>query len=161
MKFRDMLPWHQGNTAVANPNTERPFDNLFDEMRDMMRRFDQDWWLDEPNKDLFVPSLDIAEDDNAYTLHAELPGIEPAHVKLEINNGYLTIHGEKVHEEASDDKTWHRRETMRGTFRRVLQLPPDADMNDIKAAFKQGVLTVTVPKTEQTPKGGRRIPIDA
>lgn len=97
----------------------------------------------------FAPAVDVAEDDDHYTLTAELPGAKKDDVIVELHEGLLTIRGTKRSER--DEKTEHSRHVERsfGTFSRSFSLPANADGEHIKARFEDGVLTVEVRKTEE------------
>ena len=101
----------------------------------------------------FVPSLDITSDEKAYTIHAEIPGLSKDDVKLEVHEHTLVLSGEKK-EERKDGKTSHVIERRYGSFERTMTLPDDADIDHITASNKDGVLTVTIPRT--TPKENRK-----
>jgi HSP20 family protein len=97
----------------------------------------------------FSPATDITEDDAHYIVTAELPGMKRNDVTVEVKDGVLTIHGEKKSER--EEKTEKRRYVERtfGSFSRAFTLPSDADENKVEAGFKDGVLTITLAKTEQ------------
>jgi HSP20 family protein len=97
----------------------------------------------------WVPAMDLAETKDAYVLRADLPGLAPEDVKIELENRVLTIAGERKAEQRSEDAGWMRVERAFGAFRRTLTLPAGVDAAAITAAFDNGVLTVTVPKPEQ------------
>jgi HSP20 family protein len=94
------------------------------------------------------PATDITEDDGHYVVTAELPGVKRTDISVEVRDGVLTIHGEKKSER--EEKTEKRRYVERsfGSFSRAFTLPSDADEKKIEASFKDGVLTVTLAKTE-------------
>ena len=91
---------------------------------------------------------DITEDDKEYLIKAELPEMRKEDVKVTVENGVLTISGERKFEKEEKKKKYHRVERGYGTFMRSFALPDDADFNKVNAEFKDGVLTVHVPKTE-------------
>ncbi len=101
----------------------------------------------------FLPSLDVKSDKNAYTIHAEIPGVSKDDVKLEVHDGRLVLSGEKK-EEVKDGTTSHVVERRFGSFERSMTLPDDADVEHITANHKDGVLTVTIPRA--TPKENRK-----
>jgi HSP20 family protein len=94
------------------------------------------------------PATDITEDDGHYVVTAELPGVKRTDISVEVRDGVLTIHGEKKSER--EEKSEKRRYVERsfGSFSRAFTLPSDADEKKIEASFKDGVLTVTLSKTE-------------
>jgi HSP20 family protein len=91
---------------------------------------------------------DITEDDKEYLIKAEFPEMRKEDVKVAVENSVLTISGERKFEKEEKKKKYHRVERGYGTFMRSFALPDDADFNKIKAEFKDGVLTVHVPKSE-------------
>ncbi len=106
------------------------------------------WW----------PRTDVLERENAFVIHVDVPGVAPADVKLTIDAGKLTISGErKSHQESEKDHV-HRSERSYGKFTRTFALPESVNAEEIKADFKNGVLTVLVPKPEAT--GAREISIN-
>lgn len=97
----------------------------------------------------FTPRVDISDDENALTIHAELPGIAKDAVKITVSEDrVLTIRGEKKREEKHEDKNYMRVERSYGTFTRSFALPDTVDSENIAANFKDGVLTITMAKRE-------------
>jgi HSP20 family protein len=101
----------------------------------------------------FTPRLDIKSDGKAYTVLAEIPGVSKDDVKLEVHDGKLVLSGEKK-EEVKEGATSHVVERRFGSFERTMSLPDDADVEHITASHKDGILTVTIPRT--TPKENRK-----
>src|SRR4051795_8091113 len=97
----------------------------------------------------WVPTADITEDDKEYLIKAELPEMKKEDVKVTVENGVLTISGERKFEKEEKNKKYHRVERGYGTFVRSFALPDDADAGKVKAEFKSGLLTVHLPKSEQ------------
>jgi HSP20 family protein len=95
------------------------------------------------------PSADISEDDNEYLIKAELPELKKEDVHVTVENGVLTLSGERKFEKEEKKKKYHRVERAYGRFVRSFTLPDDADASKVKAEFKDGVLTVHVPKSEK------------
>ena len=104
----------------------------------------------------FLPSLDVTSDDKAYAMKVELPGVAPEAVKLEVNDGVLTISGEKK-EETKDEQTKEVRECSYGSFTRSMTLPEDADA----ATSKNGILTVSIPRKAPDQSRVRKIEVRA
>ena len=97
----------------------------------------------------FSPRVDIADDENALTINAELPGIGKDDVKITVNeDNVLTIRGEKKREEKTEDKNYMRVERSYGSFTRSFALPDTVDSENISASFKDGVLTIAMAKRE-------------
>jgi HSP20 family protein len=96
----------------------------------------------------WTPLADITEDAREYLIKAELPEMKKEDVKVTVENGVLTISGERKFEKEEKKKKYHRIERGYGTFMRSFTLPDDADFNKVNAEFKNGLLTVHVPKSE-------------
>jgi HSP20 family protein len=107
----------------------------------------------------WVPSLDIHESPDAYTVFAELPGVKPDQVDVTVDEGTLTIRGERKFYEAQNEENFHRVERRFGSFQRTIALPQAVKSDAIEAAFADGVLTVTIPKAETAKP--RRIEVKA
>ena len=108
-----------------------------------------------------APRLDIAETENAYAISAELPGVEEKDLDVAVADGVLTIKGEKrsESEEKDEEKNYHRVERSYARYERRLTLPQEVDQSKIDAAFRNGVLTVTIPKTKAASEAVRKIAI--
>lgn len=96
----------------------------------------------------WTPLVDITEDDKEYLIKAELPEVKKEEVKVTVENGLLTITGERKIEKEEKGKRYHRVERAYGSFVRSFSLPDDADGNKVNAEFKDGVLRVHVAKSE-------------
>jgi len=96
------------------------------------------------------PSVDISETNKDYVVKAELPEVEKDDVHVAIENGMLTISGERKYEKEDETETQHHVESMYGRFSRSFTLPADADELQISAKSKNGVLKVRIPKTRET-----------
>jgi HSP20 family protein len=131
------------------------FDELSREFGNMVDWFGDGGDAGEPRG--FVPRLSVAETEKGYEISADLPGMKPEELDIEIKNGNLWISGERHEEKEENGKKYHRVEQRFGRFQRVLQLGEAVDPDAIKAEYKDGVLHVCVPKTEAAM--ARRIPI--
>lgn len=96
----------------------------------------------------WAPLVDISEDDKEYLVKAELPEIKKEDVRVSVENGVLSISGERKIEKEEKDKKYHRVERAYGRFERTFALPEGADGTKITAEFKEGVLKVHLPKAE-------------
>lgn len=105
------------------------------------------------------PLTDISEDDSAYTITAELPGLTAADVEVSLKQDYLVIKGEKKQETKREDKNFYLAERSCGTFERSFLLPEGVDRDKIKAEVAKGVLTVTLPKTEAARTPAKKIEV--
>ena len=109
----------------------------------------------------WAPAVNAAETKDEFTVTAELPGMKPEDVSVDFTDGMLTLRGEKVNEktEKEDDRTYYMWERRFGTFQRTLPFPGGIDDKKIAAEFKDGVLTVRLPKTEEVKPKRQAIPI--
>lgn len=96
----------------------------------------------------FLPSADIAEDEKGYYLHLSLPGVNKEEVKIELNEGVLSISGEKQFKKEENGKKYHTVESAYGAFKRSFKLPEDANAEAIDAEYKDGILNITILKKE-------------
>ncbi len=106
-------------------------------------------------------AVDIAEKDKEYQLTAELPGMDEHHVEVKLSNGVLTVKGEKTEEKEEREKDYHLTERRYGSFQRSFTLPDDVDTNKIAASFKNGVLTISLPKSAEALKSEKKIEVKA
>jgi len=108
-----------------------------------------------------VPAVDVTEDEKAYKITAELPGIEEKDLEVAVSGDLLTVKGEKRAEKEEKGTNFYVSERSFGTFQRSFALPEGVDRNGIGAAFAKGVLTVTLPKTVQAQKEQKKIEVKA
>lgn len=102
------------------------------------------------------PAVDISEDDNAITIKADLPEVEKKDIHVGVDNGMLTIRGERKREKDEKKKNYHRIERSYGSYERSFSLPDSVDKDKIAAECKNGVLTLTLPKRpESKPKAAQ------
>ena len=102
----------------------------------------------EPNGRPWVPAVDIMENENALIVKADVPDVKLEDVDVRVENGNLTVRGERKFEKATEKGGYHRVERSYGSFERVFALPDTVDAEHVKADYKNGVLTVTLPKKE-------------
>jgi HSP20 family protein len=95
------------------------------------------------------PSVDVTEDDGRYLIELDLPGVETEAVKVSVENEVLTISGERKSTREEDDGKVHRVERSFGSFQRTFRVPQDADGEAVEASFRNGVLSVALPKAEK------------
>jgi HSP20 family protein len=125
----------------------------FNEMRNLQESFNQAFNTAFPGSFLgrfedgllsgkWTPSVDIYEDQNAIKLEADLPGVKPGDFKL-------TLSGERKFEQENRGDNWHRVERSYGSFTRTFTLPSTVNVDEVRAEFKDGVLTITLPKREE------------
>ena len=135
-----------------------PRNNLFD-----FDRFFNDSWpqLPEPSAGtFFAPRVDIEEQGNHYEITAELPGVDKKDIHVHVKDGILTLEAETVQEDKEEKKgKVIRQERRYGKFMRSFNLGEDVQESDIKASFKDGVLTLEAPKIAEKEKERRRIDV--
>ena len=151
----------------------RPFENL---RREIDRLFDDFWsgsrrspveraifdvepsWRGEFNWGK-TPAIDVAETDKAYEVTAELPGMDEKNIEVKLAGDVLTIKGEKKDEKEERKKDYYVSERRFGSFQRSFTVPVGVDADKIEANFKNGILTVTLPKSPQAQKNEKKIEI--
>lgn len=131
-----------------------PFRELEDVSNRLNRIFGQSLARSESGQNMlavadWAPSVDISETDSAYLIKGEIPGVKKEDVKVTIQDGMLTIQGERRQEKEEKSKKFHRIECSYGSFARSFRVPSDADENSVKAEFKDGMLNVTLAKSEK------------
>jgi len=97
----------------------------------------------------FYPAVDIYEGEKEITLKAELPGVNKKDVHVEVNDGVITLRGERKIEEEKKKENYHRLERSYGNFHRSFTLPNTVDPGKVKAHYKDGVLEITLPRKEE------------
>lgn len=130
----------------------RPFEDLVSWQDEMNRAFD-DAVLRSPRLRTvrgWFPPVDLMENENEFRLVAELPGMGRDDVKISLTDSVLTLRGEKKTEKEETKHNWHHVERSYGAFERSFQLTSPVDSQKISAKFKDGVLTVVLPKSEES-----------
>jgi len=122
--------------------------------RDINRLFDNFFRSGSPVEETmatsyFAPAVDIAEQENEYVVKVELPGVAKEDVKISVESNILTIKGEKKQEKEEKNKNFHRVERSYGSFQRSFTLPSTVKNDKIDALFNSGILTITMPKSEE------------
>ena len=138
-----LIPWRnraRGGLFDLQDHVNRMFDDLF-------RGFSPMPWAQERLD--WVPTLNISETDEAVRVTAELPGIGRQEVDISLTEDVLTIHGEKKAKHEEKERDYHRIERCYGSFTRTVRLPAVVDADKVEATFKDGVLTINMPKREE------------
>jgi HSP20 family protein len=136
--------------------------NVFSEMDDVLKKM---WYgfpfhnLEEDMDVAWSPRLDVSETDNGLEIVADLPGMDKKDINVSLEENLLTIKGEKKEEKESKDKHYHTIERRSGSFYRAIRLPVEVEKDKIEAAFKDGVLTLRLPKTKESKKKVAQIEI--
>jgi len=105
------------------------------------------------------PAVDIKEEDERFLITADIPGVAPEDIDISMENGVLTIKGERKHESEEEKEGYHRIEREHGTFMRRFALPENVDAEQIAATSKDGVVELTLPKTEEKTEEPKRIEV--
>jgi HSP20 family protein len=105
------------------------------------------------------PKIDVSETDNEIQVTAEMPGIDQNDVEVLLEDDRLIIRGEKKEEREDKDRNYHVRERVQGAFSRTLPLPFSPDPNQVRAEFKSGVMTITIPKPQEVKQKQHRIEV--
>jgi len=121
---------------------------LHRDMDDLFRGFFSDWdWPSWPAAGW--PAIDIAENDDAYVVKAEVPGCKADDIDISVHGNTLIISGEKKKQESKEGKGYYHVERSFGRFQRELSLATDVEADNIQASCENGILTVTLPKSER------------
>lgn len=165
----------RGENRETTPAGWRPLETLRDEMERMFDDFRADFAAWPFRRGRFAiepfgrrewsralsPAVDVVEKDNAYEVTAELPGLSDKDIDVKLAGGMLTIKGEKREEKEEKNKDYHVSERRYGAFQRSFTVPEDVDPDKLEASFRNGVLTVTMPKSAEAKKKERRIAVTA
>lgn len=141
-----------------------PFREMEDLSQRMNRLFNLAPLRGEDEKELlaasdWAPSCDIRETANDYRIHAELAGVKKEDVHVTLEEGVLTLKGERREEKEEQGERFHRRELSHGSFLRRFTMPNDADESKIDATFKDGILNVVIGKTEASAQKTKEIAV--
>ncbi|SHJ94382.1 HSP20 family protein [Malonomonas rubra DSM 5091] len=128
--FREMEPFHREMESLIN--------RVLGEA--LPARFGEEGWL---------PRMDIAETKDSLVIEAELPGMDSKDIEVNLSGDMLTIKGEKKTEREENGKHYHCIERHSGSFKRAFRVPANVQSNKVDASFDKGILTITLPKTEE------------
>lgn len=124
--------------------------NLFSQFNDEMNRYLSTARASAANQEHdWIPAVDIREEDNCYLLSADIPGVNRKDVEITLEEGVLTVKGERKTETEVTEEGYRRRERSYGTFLRQFTLPDTVDASNISASAEDGVLKITIPKQEK------------
>ncbi len=143
------------NITKTPGNMLRPF---FRDFFDVENFFNKPLFSDMPN--MHFPAVNISETDNGYDVELAVPGFQKEDFKINVENDVLTISAEEKKEETTEDKNYSRREYHYASFTRSFRLPDNAKDDDIKANYTDGMLKLTIPKTNEEVKATKEIRID-
>lgn len=166
MTLRDLIPWKKNDEkkVVVRREDEDPFYALQSNMNRLFDDFFGDFgmtpfghWGEQTR--LFQPQIDISESDTAITVTAELPGLMDEDVEISLDRDVLTISGEKKEEKEEKDKNYYHVERSYGAFRRQIPLSAEVVADKVEATFKNGVLTIDLPKSPDAQKRVKHIAV--
>jgi HSP20 family protein len=143
---KEVAPWRPFSDIAR-------WERLMDDV--LGRRFRPLWvdqWLSGKDLGIPVPALDLYEEKDEIVAKAEIPGIEKDAVQVNITDHLLTIKGEKKKEEETKEKNFYRAERSYGAFSRSVELPADVQVEKARASFRNGVLEIHLPKTDEAKK---------
>ncbi len=171
MKNKDWVPWkrNEEKSLVKHGNIspllglQRDMDRMFE---DFMQSFGREWGLgltpflyESDSLGSVYPKVNVSESDKAIEIAAELPGLDEKDVEILLADDTLTIKGEKKLDKEDKKKNYYRFESSYGSFSRAIPLSADVDRDKVEASFRKGVLTVTLPKTEEAKSHVKRIEV--
>lgn len=173
MALGELAPWRWGGLRRRMQRDDRPFESFRREIealqREMDRLFERVWGEAESASLLpeywsrreLIPQLDVVEDDKAFHVNIELPGMDEKDVDVTLSDRVLTIRGEKKEDKETKEKDFYRRERAYGSFRRSIEIPVAVDTSKIEASFSKGVLKITLPKTKEAQEKIKHIEVKA
>jgi HSP20 family protein len=140
----------------------------FKELERMRREMDRLWdsfFEGRPGREVeevgeWLPTLDLSETENDLVVKAEIPGIDPKEIDISLANEMLTIKGEKKQEKEEKEENYHLIERSYGSFVRTIPLPREVQGDKISASYKNGILKVTLPKSEEAKKKEIKIKVE-
>jgi HSP20 family protein len=143
----------------------QPGGDSLSHLRNQINRVFDDFWGESwltPRREMgarFWPQVDVTETEKEIKVSAEIPGVEPKDIDVSVEDGMLTIKGEKKYEREETEKGQHRMERSYGSFERAIELPAEVDESKAKAEFKKGVLRLILPKRPGAPSRRKKIPV--
>ena len=145
--FRELTPFREFERV------RREMDRLWDSFLEggLRKKGEEGEWL---------PSLDVAETKNELVVKAEVPGMDPKDIDISLSDGVLTIKGEKRQEKEEKEADYHVIERSYGSFLRSVQLPKEVQSDKISASYKNGILRITLPKSEEAKKKEIKIKVE-
>jgi HSP20 family protein len=147
---RELTIWKPFEFDRLRKEMDRLWDSFFESRPDRRVREEGEW----------LPSLDVAETKGDLVVKAELPGMDPKDIEISLSEGVLTIRGEKKQEKEEKEEGYHVIERSYGSFTRSIRLPKDVQNDKINASFKNGVLKVVLPKSEEAKKREIKIKVE-
>ena len=159
MALKDLIPWNRERSVDVARRSEEPFWSLHREMNRLFEDFAHGLDLAPAlGYEGFGPRVDVRETDDTVLVEAEMPGLEEKDFELTLTQSALTLRGEKRREH-EEKGSIYRYERSYGSFERTIPLPCEVEADQVKATYRNGVLNVTLPKTESARTNVRRIEV--
>lgn len=167
--LKDIIPRRRSKTENLPSRPQggmMGFDSLRREMNRLFDEFTHDFWPERSSSfwgsqesTSFMPEIDVKETDDTMIVTAELPGMKEDDLDIELTGESLILKGQKRQEHEEKSSEFHRMERRYGSFMRTISLPDEVDRDKVEAEFKDGVLRINLPKTEQGKSHRRRITV--
>lgn len=155
---RALVP-RRASSELSRP--EGDIDRMFEDfLGRRLRPFWPERWWPAASMKISQPAVDLYEEKDDIVVKAELPGMEKDNIEVNLSGNRLTIKGEKKQEEEVKKEGYYRAERSYGSFVRTLELPLEVQSDQVKAAFKNGILEIRLPKTEEAKKKETKVKVD-
>ncbi len=165
MRIRELVPWGARERELSRKNSGDPVMSLQSEMSRLFDSFFEGFEGGPFARMGFgelaaMPKVDVSETKDSIHVTADLPGMNEENIEVSLSDGSLLIQGEKQADKEDKEKNYHRIERSYGSFRRSIPLPGEVDAQKVDASFKNGVLTVVLPKVAPSASAGaKKIPV--
>src|SRR5437870_12876365 len=156
-----IVSWSRKEDRSLAERGSDPFNYLRHQVNRVFEDFWGEPWLARGGEMVagFAPQVDVTETDKEVKVCAEIPGADAKDIDVSVEDGTLTIKGEKKYEQEEKEKGQYRMERSYGSFERSIRLPTDVDESKAKAEFKKGVLRLTLPKRPGAPSRRKKISV--
>jgi HSP20 family protein len=155
--------WEPRGEIAPIRSMREEMDRMFDEFFHGMGTLRPSWMMRPfawaPEAGGFVPSVDLKETEDSYVVVAELPGLKKEMIDIAVSEDEVTLKGERKETKEEKGENWHRRESVHGSFQRTISLPGTVNANKAEAKMSDGVLTLTLPKSEEEKKKAVKITV--
>lgn len=152
---RSTTPASTGSVPAKVRTTQDPFSLLREEMNELVNRMFGNSTLQVAN--MMSPAIDVAETDNAYDIHVDMPGMKPENFDIRVQGTVVRISGRREEKKEQKEAKYHCIERQTGSFSRTVTLPCDVNEDEVAAEYINGVLSVKLPKSEQAKT--KKIPV--
>jgi HSP20 family protein len=168
--MKDLIPWRKREENMERARGQYPVNSLQHRMNTLFEDFFADmdgFWGVQPRPLMRIleqplieaPRFEVSETEEEFRIKAELPGLDEKDIEVEVDRDGVLIKGEKRREQEEKKRNYYISEMSYGQFSRLIPLPETVDRDKVQAQFKKGVLTLTLPKTEQAKVERKRVAI--